>query len=109
MVLKSGIRVLLGDYVVYFRRETGEAPPKLAIQVSKRVGNAVQRNRIRRRIKEICRDAFPRMSRGIDFVFIVRTGARKKNFQETRMVLTGFFEREKLMNGPQTRPDAEAR
>lgn len=47
--------------------------PRLGITVTKKVGNAVVRNRIRRRLKEACRvHTAGDMARGKDYVIVAR-------------------------------------
>lgn len=59
---------------VYFRRNGGEGN-RLGITVSNKVGNAVTRNRIRRRIREIYRLSEGGFRRGIDVVVVARMRA----------------------------------
>lgn len=48
-------------------------PPRLGITVTKKSGNAVERNRIRRRLKEACRvHAAAEMRDGSDYVIVGR-------------------------------------
>ncbi|MCR4265597.1 ribonuclease P protein component [Nitratireductor sp. ZSWI3] len=50
-----------------------EDAPRLGITVTKKVGNAVVRNRIRRRLKEACRThAAHDMAAGKDYVIVAR-------------------------------------
>jgi len=41
--------------------------------VGKKIGNAVKRNRARRRLREAVRLLFHRIARGVDLVFVIRT------------------------------------
>src|SRR5689334_22883030 len=61
------------------RDDTG--PPRVGFTVSKKVGNAVERNRVRRRLREIVRlsDA-ARLLPGNDYVLVGRRAALKEPF-----------------------------
>jgi len=53
-----------------------DEPPRVGFTVSKKVGNAVQRNRVRRRLKEAVRvHAAGDMKPGNDYVIVGRTEA----------------------------------
>jgi ribonuclease P protein component len=55
------------------RRGEGEAAPRIGFTASRKVGNAVRRNRARRRLKEIARLALaPSARAGLDYVLIAR-------------------------------------
>ena len=63
-----------------------EAPARLGFTVTKKVGNAVVRNRTRRRLKEaaaiVLRDQAGRQPlRGVDLVLIGRAGTRSRDFR----------------------------
>lgn len=61
------------------RRDDG--PPRLGITVTKKVGNAVERNRIRRRLREACRvHAAGDMAAGKDYVVVGRRDILKAPF-----------------------------
>ncbi len=67
--------------VVYFR-QTGRDFNQLGITVSTKVGNAVTRNLVRRRIKEIYRLNEDRFSRGLDIVAVARVRAAHTEFSQ---------------------------
>lgn len=98
-VTRQGTRVLLERYVIYFERlEPGESSA-IAIQIPKKVGNAVRRNYLRRVIKETCRQNFPRFTRAGRFVFIVRVQGRSADFWSTKEEFEGFFSRNGFLPG----------
>ena len=53
----------------------------LGITLTKKVGNAVVRNRLRRRVKEILRHHLKQIKADVDQVLIVKRGASKSTFQ----------------------------
>ena len=65
--------------VVYFRRN-GAAGNRLGITVGTKVGKAVVRNRVRRRLKEIYRLHEHRLLRGRDVVIVARVRARDADY-----------------------------
>ena len=55
--------------------------PRVGFTVSRRVGNAVKRNRVRRRLREVAERVLPAHARdGLDFVIIGRTATLKRPF-----------------------------
>lgn len=63
------------------RAETAEAEPRLGFTTTKRLGNAVVRNRIRRRLREAARLALPKLALPhYDYVLIGRPDAATIDF-----------------------------
>ena len=56
--------------------------PRLGLSVSKKVGVAVKRNAVRRRMREIFRSASPDLPGGVDFVVSARAAAADADFEE---------------------------
>lgn len=72
---------------------------RLGLSVSKKVGNAVVRNRVRRRIKELFRASIAEVSPGLDVVVSARPGAGEADSEDLRKdlqkALEEFSEKEK--------------
>ncbi len=61
----------------------GEAPPRVGFTVTKKVGNAVVRNRVKRRLREAVRiHAAARMSPGTDYVIVGRLDCLSAPFED---------------------------
>ncbi len=62
--------------VVYaFPREDGEEGPRLGVSVGRKVGGAVERNRVKRLLREAFWDAATVLPEGYDFVIVARPEA----------------------------------
>lgn len=74
----SGRKVSAATFVLQARRRTDNGPARFGFTVSKKVGNAVERNRVRRRLREIVRKSGSnRIRSGHDYVLIGRRAALK--------------------------------
>jgi ribonuclease P protein component len=75
-VYRHGRSVSTRSFTLYwFQREDAEDEPRLGIAVSKKaVPRAVDRNRIKRRLREVWRARAPELPRGRDYVLVVRAG-----------------------------------
>jgi ribonuclease P protein component len=78
-------KVTAPAFLLQARRRTDDGPVRFGFTVSKKVGNAVERNRVRRRLREVVRRfAGNRTRTGHDYVLIGRRAALKLPFD--RMV-----------------------
>jgi ribonuclease P protein component len=75
-VNRSGVRRVSTHFVAVVAASRRPASsPCLGLAVSRRVGNAVARNRVKRRVREWFRHARPALPSGSDWVVIARAGA----------------------------------
>ena len=56
--------------------------PRLGLSVTKKVGNAVERNLVRRRLKEVFRSSVQLVPDNLDFVISARPPAAEASFDE---------------------------
>ena len=77
----TGTKVPAAAFVLQARKRADDGPVRLGFTVSKKVGNAVERNRVRRRLREIVRlSGAQRMQSGHDYVLVGRRAALKVPF-----------------------------
>jgi ribonuclease P protein component len=80
-VASSGKKAAVGGVVLQALTRPDDEPARLGFTVTKKVGNAVVRNRTRRRLKEAARVLLAqRPVAGVDLVLIGRNSTRKRNF-----------------------------
>ncbi|MBO5252591.1 MAG: ribonuclease P protein component [Clostridia bacterium] len=70
-VYARGKSVVRPTVVVYCMKKSGPAP-RVGITASKKIGNAVKRNRARRVLRESTRELYPQIKPGIDLVLVSR-------------------------------------
>jgi ribonuclease P protein component len=89
----TALRAAVPAFVLQARRRAESGPVRIGFTVSRQVGNAVERNRVRRRLREIVRLAAQSglaqagMHDGHDYVLIGRRAALKLPFGEMRQEL----------------------
>jgi ribonuclease P protein component len=77
----KGRKAAIGGVVLQALPRDDQLPARLGFTVTKKVGNAVVRNRTRRRLKEAARLLLgQRPVTGFDLVLIGRDSTRKRNF-----------------------------
>ncbi len=59
--------------------------------VSKKIGNAVTRNRTRRRLKEAFRSFIPSVKENYNYIIIARKGIEELDFEEIKTSLIGVL------------------
>ena len=75
-------------FVLLANHNQGEGQ-RYGITVTKRIGNAVVRNRMKRRFRELAREIIPvRGHAGSDHVMIGRSGGIERKFDDLRQDLT---------------------
>ena len=60
-------------YIVVYCRKNGSTQNRVGFTVSTKLGGAVVRNRVRRRLREIYRLSLDRLSPGLDMVVVARS------------------------------------
>ena len=80
-IFKEGTSFANRKFVIY-RLENKQKHFRVGLSVSKRLGNAVTRNQIKRRIRHILQNARGEISEDVDFVVIARNGVEALGYAE---------------------------
>ena len=97
----SGAFVTVG----YARRDQPEAPTRVGFSVSKRVGGAVQRNRVKRRLREIMRRLLVEMPAGGDLIVTAKPSAALATYDDLAADLRALLARSGLWHAETQRGD----
>lgn len=81
--LRSGRRAA-SDYLALFVSDNEVGRPRVGLAVSRKLGNAVVRNRIKRRLRELVRPLVTRAKGGRDVVIVARARAADAEFARLR-------------------------
>jgi ribonuclease P protein component len=73
-VYRHGRSVSSRFLVLYWFPQEEAASPRFGFSVPRSVGGAVERNKIKRQLREVWRDRLERVPAGNDYVLIVRPG-----------------------------------
>ena len=83
--------------LMYVRNRTGNL--KAGFTVSKKVGNSVVRNKVRRRLKEAFRALIPRANKGHTYVVLARSPIVRAEYSTIVTSLTILMQRAGLLIG----------
>lgn len=89
-VYESGKSIAARDIVLYYLNIGGESQTKVGFSVGKKVGGAVVRNKIKRRLKSIVTNELKNIKKGYALVFIGRPVIATRSFPEMQESLVGL-------------------
>jgi ribonuclease P protein component len=90
----TGTKAPAAAFVLQARERRDDGPIRIGFTVSRKVGNAVERNRVRRRLREAVRlSSGHRMQPGHDYVLVGRRAALRFAFDRLVQDLEGALRR----------------
>lgn len=76
-VYRQGRSVANRYFVLYAFPRGGEDPPRIGLSVGRKVGGAVERNQLKRLLREACAQLATKLPPGHDIVIVARPAARE--------------------------------
>jgi len=92
-IFKKG-KISRGNSLIFKFKKNNLKESRFAFVVSLKVSkSAVVRNKIRRRMSEIIRQNIKNITNGIDLVIVALPGFEKKDFLETKEIISNFIKK----------------
>ncbi len=95
-VYRHGKSLATNNIVLFFKKN-GDDKNYLGISINKKVGNSVQRHRLKRIYKEAFKKIKGNIEEGYDFIIVARRGAGLISFHEAVQDLLKLLSRGKLL------------
>lgn len=100
----NGWKFVARGFIVQIVKNNLPNKKRVGFTTTKKLGSAVIRNRVRRRLREVCRLTFQQVPTGYDYIFIGRTATVDRPFDllcaDARYVLKQFLDRLSLGRNP---------
>ena len=96
-VFHHGNSVANRQFVVYQIDKSNQSHFRVGISVSKKLGNAVVRNRIKRLIRSVLTELKPQLQSEIDFIVIARKPVVSMNYQEIKKCMMHVLKLGKIL------------
>lgn len=90
-------KVFSNNLLVMYLTENKSDYNKVGFSVSKKVGNSVERNKVRRRIKECYRLNSIDIKKGYNIVFVSRVRAKDASYKELEKAMIAIFKRSQIL------------
>ena len=90
-IIQKGKSLASRAFVVYYRDAIFATNDRVGISVGKKVGNAVERNKVKRQVRAMVRD-ITGFHKGKDTIIIVRKGYQGRSFEDNKKELLKLYE-----------------
>lgn len=96
-VYKKGKSTADANLVMYILKKDQGEEKRFGFTISKKIGKAVVRNRIRRILKEVCRLNEGKLSGSFDMILVARTPVVDKSYQQIESSFLCLAQRSRLI------------
>ncbi|MED3561118.1 ribonuclease P protein component [Bacillus xiapuensis] len=99
-IFQKGYSFANRQFVVYSLKKEGQEIFRIGLSVSKKLGNAVTRNQIKRYIRQAIFELKDQLCAGNDYIIIARRPAAEMDFFEVKKSLTHVLKVGKVLKSP---------
>ncbi|WP_456277191.1 ribonuclease P protein component [Bacillus sp. AK128] len=96
-VFKKGISTANRQFVIYVLDQPENESFRIGLSVSKKIGNAVTRNRIKRLVRQVMFEFKDYLKNGKDLVIIARKPTAEMDYHEVKSSLEHVCKRAKIL------------
>ncbi|RIW31573.1 ribonuclease P protein component [Bacillus salacetis] len=108
-VFKKGTSIANRQFVIYRLPKDGQPYFRIGLSVSKKIGNAVVRNQIKRYIRQAFLELKDELKNNYDYVIIARKPAADMDFHEVKKSLIHVLKKSKMLKVSQQTPNDKRR
>lgn len=91
-IIEEGKKIKNSFYNIYIRKSNLEFP-RFGIAVGKKMGNAVFRNKQKRRMRNILTNQKKEFQKGYDYIIIMKEKTKEASFQELEIMLNRLLKK----------------
>ncbi|WP_026568921.1 MULTISPECIES: ribonuclease P protein component [Sediminibacillus] len=97
LVFKKGKSFANRQLVIYYLAKTGQEHYRIGLSVSKKIGNAVVRNRIKRYLRQAFLELDEQVADTYDIIVIARKPAKDMDFHQIKKSLMHVLSKSRLL------------
>jgi ribonuclease P protein component len=102
LIFKNGQSFANRQFVVYVLKKENQPNFRIGLSVSKKIGKAVTRNRVKRYIRQVFQELKEQIQTGYDFVIIARMPVAEMDYYQVKKSLIHVLKRAKVWKGNKT-------
>jgi len=101
-IFNNGGKIISNGLVIRYRLNSHVEEQRMSIIVSRKLGNAVKRNRIKRLLKEVFRLNKNKLKKGTDIIFIPTINLKMENYKQAEEKVLKAYKKAEILDETKT-------